>query len=466
VKKLLRAIGTWLEDRLGLGSLMGRMLAGTVERHGAWLRTTGMVCLVLVLVECITGPILGLYYTPSASAAYKDILTIEQNPMGRFLRGLHHWSSATLIMLALITVVRMFFGGEYKKRRDIVWIATLLFLQFVLLFQLTGHVLPWDTNAASTANVEAGIGANVWVVGPTIKQFLLGGPETGEATLTRWYGFHALLLPLAALIIVGLPLWAYRVRSGEAAADPESETTDSPRPREPYYPNHMAREMAVALVVFLVVAGLAFFTRTPLEKEATAANLNGYQAKSEWYVLPLHAATLIPPFNTAAFEPVATFVLPGALFTLLIALPFIDRNPSRRLNKRPFAVTAGSLVILSTVGLYLFAVVTEREKTAPQEKVAVGRPGGAEMVVDTQLAADGKALYAKQGCDSCHAIAGKGAKVGPELTQAGMRHPDRDWQIAHLIKPDSKVPGSAMPAYAQLKPSELKALAEYIISLR
>lgn len=475
MRRLRRGVAAWIEDRTGIGALWGRLVAGTSPTQGAWLRTTGVACLVLVLVECITGPILSVYYSPAPNAAYRSIEAIEQNPLGHFLRGLHHWASATLIVLGFLTVARMFFTAEYKpgdgRRRDVVWIAALIFTQLALLFQLTGHLLPWDTNAVKTADVEAGIGANVWVFGPIIKRFILGSASTGAATLSRWHGLHIGLLPLLLLALVGLPLLAHRLRGEDAPAetrdDADETRPDESRPAESYYPYHLAREMVVALVIFLAVAGMALFLKTPLEKEATAANLEGYTAMSEWYVLPLHALTLIPPFNSVRFEPIVTFLLPTALFVVLLVLPFTDRNPARSLRRRPAAATLGIFTVAATVGLYLFAYITEKPPApavnAPDKTAAV--PAGPAALSPASVAL-GQKLYKAQGCDACHAIGGKGGQAGPDLSNAGTLHPDHLWQVEHLKKPDSKVPGSTMPAYGQLKPSELDALADFMQSLK
>lgn len=463
----LDATGGWLEDRLHLRTVAARILSGSVDPRWAWLRTTGMVCLMLVLIECITGPILGLYYTPSPTAAYKDILAIEQNPFGRFLRGMHHWSSAALILLTVFTVARMFFGAEYKGRRDVVWIVSVIFLQVVLFFQISGHAMPWDTNAVSTVTVEAGITNNVWVAGPEIKRLILGGSTTGAVTLARWYGVHALLLPLSLVGAIGLPLLLHRLRGDlrDSWDSRESSASGPHHTTEHYYPFHMAREMLAAIGVFAIMAGLALFAKTPLEKEATAANLSGYVARSEWYVLPMHAATLLPPFNNPAFEPLATVVGPGALFTVLLLLPFLDRNPERRLSKRRFAAACGVFTLASVFGLYGFALVKERRQ-AVHETSSAGSSGLVAAAVDAILVEQGKSVYSMQGCGNCHTIGGAGGKVGPDLTKAGSLHPDRQWQIDHLIKPGSKVAGSTMPAYGQLKKEELQALAEYMISLK
>ena len=468
MKKLGAAIWKWLDDRTSIAAFFERILAGEVEKNGAWLRTTGMAIFVLVLVECVTGPILGLYYTPSPTQAYDDIVAIQANPMGRFLRGIHHFSSAAILLLIILMVGRMFFGHEYKKRHDFVWVITLLFAQLALFFQLTGHILPWDTNAAGTANVEAGFAGNLWGIGAYLKRFILGGSAVGGVTLTRWYGFHTLVFPLALLLVVGLPLLAHRLRRPDDPDCPDDPDPLGAPPHEcePYFPWHLAREMAVALAVFLALAALAWFRKAPLELEATADNLAGYQAYSEWYVLPLHALTLLPPFNNVAFEPIATLLIPGGVLTILIALPFLYRMPNRPKITMPVVPIMGALIIMVAAGLYMYAFTKERPQAQKQiERIAILK-GEKQILIDTNLVADGKKLYAAQSCDGCHAIAGQGGKVGPNLTKAGLLHPDREWQIKHLAKPDAEVPGSTMPAYGHLKTDELRALAEYMLSLR
>jgi cbb3-type cytochrome oxidase cytochrome c subunit len=126
----------------------------------------------------------------------------------------------------------------------------------------------------------------------------------------------------------------------------------------------------------------------------------------------------------------------------------------------------GSVLIFSIAGLYVFAFIRERPRAAKQmERIAILK-GEKQILLDTTLVARGKKDYGDNGCSGCHAIAKSGGTTGPDLTRAGLLHPDRDWQIQHLIKPDSKVPGSTMPPYGQLQRSEINALAEYMLSLR
>ena len=89
------------------------------------------------------------------------------------------------------------------------------------------------------------------------------------------------------------------------------------------------------------------------------------------------------------------------------------------------------------------------------------------LVTDPRVAR-GKVLYAdaENDCGGCHKISGEGGRRGPDLTFAGRLHPDLEWQIAHLKDPASKVPGSKMPAYADLPPADIEALAAYMVSLK
>ena len=464
----LKSVFAWIEDRIGIADTFKKLLAGQVAKHGAWLKTTGMACLVLVLVECITGPVLAVYYSPTPATAYNDILAIESNWVGKFIRGLHHWSSAALIVLALFTVIRLFFTADYRKRRDVVWIMSILFFNFVLFFQLTGHLLPWDTNAVSTADVEAGFAGNLWVVGPLIKKFLLGGAHTGAVTLSRWYGFHVAVLPLLTTMLVAVPLYLNRKNSYRVTEESTSdaiETASSPNDREDYYPFHMAREMLVSVIVFSAVVFLAFTKHAPLELQATAQNMQDYKSLAEWYVLPLHGLTLLPPFNQVVFEPLATFVGPGALITLLIFLPFLDRNKATRLVLRPLAAVCGIATLVLLGGLYGWVYMKERPEATKQEERIALLKGEKLPDVNAQLVSVGKKVYDTNGCAGCHVIHGVGGKAGPDISKTGLSHPEREWQLEHLRKPASKTPGSTMPGYDYLKPDELKALTEYMISL-
>lgn len=78
----------------------------------------------------------------------------------------------------------------------------------------------------------------------------------------------------------------------------------------------------------------------------------------------------------------------------------------------------------------------------------------------------GSAAYQRHDCAACHMIKGIGGTSGPDLSGVGARKPEVQWHIDHLKNPSSVVQGSAMPDYAALGDEELKALADYMVSLK
>jgi mono/diheme cytochrome c family protein len=210
-----------------------------------------------------------------------------------------------------------------------------------------------------------------------------------------------------------------------------------------------------------VVAGLAVWaalSSAPLGPEATSDNLAGFKAKSEWYVSPLHGLIFLPPFNQARFEPVATAVLPTLAVGLLAALPFLARREGSKLRRRGFVVSLAAAGAVGSGALAVYGGAMDR--TAVLQPSADSRPP-----VDRKLVVAGVKLYDKLGCAGCHKINGVGGTICPDLSDEGKIRPDRQWQIDHLINPSSKVPGSTMPAYPDLKRHEVAALAEYMVSL-
>jgi tetratricopeptide (TPR) repeat protein len=81
--------------------------------------------------------------------------------------------------------------------------------------------------------------------------------------------------------------------------------------------------------------------------------------------------------------------------------------------------------------------------------------------------AQGRLLYEKWGCPRCHAIAGRGGTIGPDLTRTGAK-PGRNlaWHVRHLKNPAAVVPGSLMPPTPGASEEELRAVAEYMLSLK
>lgn len=84
------------------------------------------------------------------------------------------------------------------------------------------------------------------------------------------------------------------------------------------------------------------------------------------------------------------------------------------------------------------------------------------------LAADdarARELINALGCKGCHQVGGEGGNLGPALDGVGSRLKEKDIR-EHLLNPKAKNPNSMMPAFTTLPEKDLKALVDYLVSLK
>ena len=87
--------------------------------------------------------------------------------------------------------------------------------------------------------------------------------------------------------------------------------------------------------------------------------------------------------------------------------------------------------------------------------------GGTETTSKGTQDVDGKSVFAKGGCGSCHALkdAGSTGAIGPNLDDSSIDVQDAQAKVANG--------GGAMPPFkGQLTDAEIQAVAEYVVSAR
>ena len=74
--------------------------------------------------------------------------------------------------------------------------------------------------------------------------------------------------------------------------------------------------------------------------------------------------------------------------------------------------------------------------------------------------ADGKALFAQNGCGGCHQISGSGGTMGPDLEKA-LSTRGAQYMVEKILNPAIGNPASTMPKFPVTE-SEASAIVEYI----
>jgi menaquinol-cytochrome c reductase cytochrome b/c subunit len=212
---------------------------------------------------------------------------------------------------------------------------------------------------------------------------------------------------------------------------------------KPFFPYAVLKDSTMALVVVVVVIVLALIMGADQGPKADPTTTS-YVPRPDWYFYFLFELLRVikPPY----LVPVATVIIPTIAMVLLLLLPFYDRGPERRPERRPIATTAGLMTIVAIA--YLTYLGAE-----------AGSPNEIALAVAPQFKA-GEEVAAQSGCGACHKIGTNGNNgPGPELTHIASRIPR-----AAIVR-SLKIGPGIMPSYKDLPPKKLDEMADFLASL-
>jgi menaquinol-cytochrome c reductase cytochrome b/c subunit len=245
---------------------------------------------------------------------------------------------------------------------------------------------------------------------------------------------------------------------------------------KPFFPYAMWHDTIMSFVVVVLIIGLAIVWKysTPGNHHTTAAGWLGklYDApadpgtinfvpRPDWYFYFLFY--LLRIFKWPESVVLGTIGIPTIALVLLLAIPFIDLRTERRLLRRPVAMIASILVVL-TMGVLTYNGATAKEALGLELVAKVPSWAAKEGFAGNPQAVAGAKLFAVAGCLNCHTYLGNGGhNLGaPELTAEGAKNKGIAFQIAHLKCPACVNAGSPMPSFAGLGDARLKSLATFL----
>ena len=183
--------------------------------------------------------------------------------------------------------------------------------------------------------------------------------------------------------------------------------------------------------------------------------------RPDWYFYFLFY--LLRIFKWPESVILGTIGIPTICLVLLLALPFIDLRSERRLLRRPVALVAAVLVVLS-MGVLTYKGAVAKEALASEVVVQVPSWAEKQGFEDNPTAVEGARLFAASGCTNCHTYLGTGtSNLGaPDLSDEGSKNKGIAFQVQHLKCPSCVTPGSGMPPFDAFSDENLRALAVFL----
>jgi hypothetical protein len=247
---------------------------------------------------------------------------------------------------------------------------------------------------------------------------------------------------------------------------------DVKREGKAFFPRAMLHDTVMALVVVLIIIGLAIIwyydadgteagVLGPWYEEPAEPGTTDFVPRPDWYFYFLFYLLRIFQWPETVF--IATVGIPTIALVLLLGLPFYDRRRERRPSRRPVAMVAAVLTVIA------MAVLTYKGATAEESL-------GSQLLADrvpqewaqeqgfagNAQAEAGAELFAETGCLQCHTYSGFGAgNLGaPELSEIGQTS-DQEFFVRFLSNP-AAFGNTVMGSYAYLGQENLDALGAFL----
>jgi menaquinol-cytochrome c reductase cytochrome b/c subunit len=248
---------------------------------------------------------------------------------------------------------------------------------------------------------------------------------------------------------------------------------------KPFYPYAMFHDTVMSLVVVCVIAGLAavwFYTSGkdpnqcgsgtphscllgPRYAEPADPGTTNFVPRPDWYFYFLFY--LLRIFKWPDSVILGTVGIPTICLIILLALPFLDVRRERRLLRRPVAVVAAILVVLS-MGVLTYKGAIAKEALASEVVAAVPKWAQREGFASNPAAVAGAKAFATSGCTACHTYLGTGGgNLGaPPLDAEGTKK--NVSQLEAYVTDPSKFGNNVMPKFGSLGKQTIHQIAVFL----
>ncbi len=367
----LSNLWTWVDVRLPVQSAwdthMGKYYAP--KNFNFWY-FFGVLSLLVLVNQLLTGIWLTMHYEPSAERAFASVEYIMRDvPYGNILRYMHSTGASAFFAVVYLHMFRGLMYGSYRAPRELVWIFGMLIYVILMAEAFLGYVLPWGQMSYWGAQVIVNLFGTIPVIGEDLVQWIRGDYLISGATLNRFFALHVIALPIVLLALVVLHILAlHQVGSNNPDGIEIKKNKDENGipldgvPFHPYYTVHDLVGIAVFLFVFCGILFFApemggFFLEYANFEQANPLKTPDHIAPV-WYFTPFYAMLRAITIDIGPLQSnFLGFIVMAAAIAILFVLPWLDRSPVKSIRyKGTFSrvaliVFAASFVILGYLGI-------------------------------------------------------------------------------------------------------------------
>ncbi len=311
----------------------------------------GVLSLLVLVNQLVTGIWLTMSYNPSAEGAFASVEYIMRDvDFGWLLRYMHSTGASAFFIVVYLHMFRGMMYGSYKAPRELVWIFGMTIYLVLMAEAFMGYVLPWGQMSYWGAQVIVSLFGAIPGIGEDLVQWIRGDYLISGITLNRFFALHVVALPIVLLALVVMHILAlHEVGSNNPDGVEIKKNKDEngiPRDGVPFHPFYTVHDLvgitvflfAFCFIMFFMPEMGGFFLEYANFEEANNLKTPTHIAPV-WYFTPFYAVLravtmqieLGPMVLTAKF---LGFVAMAAAIAILFVLPWLDRSKVKSMRYR------------------------------------------------------------------------------------------------------------------------------------
>jgi ubiquinol-cytochrome c reductase cytochrome b subunit len=358
---------SWIDARLNTTALTKVMMTEYwIPKNINFLWSFGVVLATLFTLLVVTGMFLLMYYKPDTALAFDSVnkTIMQEVAYGWFIRHVHAVAASVVFLVIYIHMFVAIYYGSYKGGREMIWISGMLLFVTFSAEGFSGYMLPWGQMSYWAAQVITNLFGGIPFIGKELVVWIRGNYVVADATLTRFFALHVLILPLVIMGIIGLHMYSLRIphvnnQEGEEI-DFEAEAAKFQAGDKkgskvmPFWPTFLAEDFFVLsgfMIFFFYLVFYHFnFAMDPINFMPADSMKTPPHIYPEWYFLWSYEV-LRGIFFSADLGLIAF----GIANVIFFVLPWLDRDPSvKPAHKRPLFRVWFWLLIVVMIGLTVY----------------------------------------------------------------------------------------------------------------
>lgn len=313
----------------------------------------GVLSMVVLVNQLVTGIWLTMMYNPSAEGAFASVEYIMRDVKGGWLiRYMHSTGASAFFVVVYLHMFRALLYGSYQKPRELIWLIGMGIYLALMAEGFFGYLLPWGNMSFWGAQVILNLPAALPVIGDGLAEWVRGDYIISGITLNRFFALHVVAIPL---VLVGLVFMHIVALHHVGSNNPDGIDIKKLKDKNgvpldgiefhPYYTVHDMVGIVVFFICFFAVVfffpeGGGFFLEPPNFEAANSLKTPEHIAPV-WYYTPFYAILRAVPSKLGGV------IAMGAAIAVLFLIPWLDRSPVRSIRYKG---------ILSKIALTVFAI--------------------------------------------------------------------------------------------------------------